>query len=359
VRILYLLTSLGVGGAEKQVIDLAQRMAARGHTVAIMSLKHVEEEWPVKLPVVRLNLLKTPMGIWRGLRFAKSFLSIFRADLIHSHTFPANMFARMLRADGFSGPVINTIHNVYEGGWHRTLLYRATEPLVRTVSAVSAAAAQRSVRVGAVSARKMSVLSNGIDTTHFTSDKKRRRTLRSLMQTGSDFVWIAVGRLAPAKDYPNLLRAFALVREIHPDAQLWIVGEGENSIIDTSASGVRWLGLRRDVVDLLDASDGFVMSSEWEGMPLAIGEAMAMEKTVVATDVGGIRELVGEAGLIVPPRDSAALADAMLKVMTMDEWQRGVMRRDAREQIVRQYSMDARAMDWEEMYARLLPPGQA
>ena len=62
---------------------------------------------------------------------------------------------------------------------------------------------------------------------------------------------------------------------------------------------------------LLDGADAFVSGSAWEGMPLAVGEAMAMEKPVVATDVGGVRELVGDAGVIVPAKDSEALASAM------------------------------------------------
>ena len=69
---------------------------------------------------------------------------------------------------------------------------------------------------------------------------------------------------------------------------------------------------------LLDAADGFVLASAWEGMPLAVGEAMAMEKPVVATDVGGVRELVGEAGVIVPAKSPESLAQAMLALMRSD-----------------------------------------
>jgi glycosyltransferase involved in cell wall biosynthesis len=88
----------------------------------------------------------------------------------------------------------------------------------------------------------------------------------------------------------------------HHDVQLWVAGastaEETKRLSDMSAirgmgDSVRWLGLRRDLPALLDAADGFVLASAWEGMPLALGEAMAMEKPVVATDVGGTRELVG------------------------------------------------------------------
>lgn len=368
MRILYILTSLGIGGAEKQVVALAERMAAKGHTVALIVLKHADEEWPVKIPVLRLNLRKTPMGILRGLRFAKNFAALFRPDILHSHTFPANLFTRLLRwmlrdkasGSGSAPCVINTIHNVHEGGWHRMFLYRCTDPIADQVTAVSAAAAQRFVKLRAVSAAKMHVLTNGIDTDAFAPDRSRRKKMRAEMLAGDGFLWLAVGRLAPAKDYPNLLRAFAQLRAARPDASLWIAGEGDRSHIEAgtlhvgSADGVRLLGLRRDIASLLDAVDGFVLSSAWEGLPLAIGEAMAMEKPVVATDVGGVRELVGNAGFVVPAKESNALAAAMLEVMTLTEKERRVRGRDGRERIVKQFSMNAIAMQWEELYRQLL-----
>ncbi len=355
MRILYLLTSLGIGGAEKQVVSLAERMAAKGHAVALVVLKHADEEWPTKLPVLRLNIRKTPLGILRGLRFAKNFVTLFRPDILHSHTFPANLFTRLLRmmlcGQGAAPRVINTIHNVHEGGWHRMFLYRITDSMADQVTAVSAAAAERFVQLRAVAVSKMCVLTNGIDTEAFTPDRGRRKRVRDQMLAGDDFIWLAVGRLAPAKDYPNLLRAFAQLR---PGSSLWLAGEGDSSYLQSTgaASGVRLLGLRRDIADLLDAADGFVLSSAWEGLPLAIGEAMAMEKPVVATDVGGVRELVGDAGFVVPARDSNVLAAAMLEVITLTEKERRTRGRDARERIVQQFSMTAKAEQWEEFYAQ-------
>jgi glycosyltransferase involved in cell wall biosynthesis len=367
VRILYVLTTLGIGGAEKQVIDLAQRMASRGHFVAFIVLKHADEEWPVKLPVMRLNIRKTPLGIARGLRFAQKFLVLFRPEILHSHTFPANIFARLLRlmlGAGSTAPVvINTIHNVHEGGWHRMAIYRITGPLAKRVTAVSKAAAERFVRLGAISANKMSVLTNGIDTGAFIPDRSRRRRIRVCMGAADAFVWLAVGRLVPAKDYPNLLRAWAHVRAAHPKAMLWIAGEGDasslqieekESISANQNSNVHWLGLRRDIVELLDAADGYVLSSAWEGMPLALGEAMAMEKAVVATDVGGVRELVGDTGMIIPAGNSRAMADEMLKVMGMGEKARRALGQAARKQIEQHFSMSAKADAWESLYAGLV-----
>jgi glycosyltransferase involved in cell wall biosynthesis len=116
----------------------------------------------------------------------------------------------------------------------------------------------------------------------------------------------------------------------------------------------RWLGLRRDMPALLDAADGFVLASSWEGMPLAVGEAMAMEKPVAATDVGGVRELVGEAGLVVAAGDSAALGDAMLELMRRSDAKRKKLGEAARARIEDSFSMDARADQWEALYGEAL-----
>jgi glycosyltransferase involved in cell wall biosynthesis len=179
------------------------------------------------------------------------------------------------------------------------------------------------------------------------------------MGADGEFIWLTAGRIAPAKDYPNLLRAFARVRAARADARLWIAGEAsgrEFSKVRSLAAelglddSVRWLGLRRDLPALLDAADGFVLASAWEGMPLALGEAMAMEKPVVATDVGGVRELVGDAGAIVPPKDSEALADAMLDQMQSSPEDRRALGRAARVRIQGNFSMDAKADEWEALY---------
>ena len=136
------------------------------------------------------------------------------------------------------------------------------------------------------------------------------------------------------------------------DARLWIAGDaavGQIAALQQLRNelelgdSVRWLGLRRDMPALLDAADAFVSGSAWEGMPLAVGEAMAMAKPVVATDVGGVRELVGDAGVIVPAKDSEALAEAMLATMRESREALTARGRAARQRIVDHFSMDATA----------------
>lgn len=358
-----MLTSLGVGGAERQVVALAERMAARGHVVSLLLLRsRLSEEWPTTVDRVTLDMRKTPASLLAGLGRGRRFLRAFQPDLIHSHVYPANMTARLLCLF-HSTPVISTVHNVYEGPWPRMTAYRLTDPLSRWTTAVSQAAADRYVRLKAIPANKCLVLTNGIDTAEFAPSPERRERLRTQMGVKDEFVWLAAGRIAPAKDYPSLLQGFAQVRAASPQARLWIAGEaagpGPGAVEAVTAklgieASVRLLGLRRDMPALLDAADAFVLASAWEGMPLALGEAMAMEKPVVATDVGGVRELVGDAGVIVAAKDPEVLARAMLTLMRTSPETRGTVGRGARERIRKQFGIDAKADEWEALYRRVL-----
>ncbi|MGP8269906.1 MAG: glycosyltransferase [Terracidiphilus sp.] len=364
MRIVYVLTSLGMGGAERQALAQAQRMAERGHTVAILVLRsRLDEEWPTKLEAVHLDMRKTPMSTLKGLAQARRFLLEFKPDLLHSHSFHANFVARLLKVLVPGTGVLSTVHNVPEGGWLRMLAYRLTDRLSRRTTAVCQAAASCYVSSKAVPEDKCVVLANGIETAEFTPDQARRAHIREQMGANGNFIWMTAGRVVEAKDYPNLLRAFARVMAAHHDAELWVAGastaeESERlrhmATIRGMGDSVRWLGLRRDLPALLDAADGFVMASAWEGMPLALGEAMAMETPVVATDVGGTRELVGDAGAVVPSRAPDALAVAMLDLMHKTPEDRHKQGLAERRRICRSFNMDTKADEWEALYRTVL-----
>jgi len=361
MRIVYVLTTLAVGGTERQVLAIARRMAARGHAVALLVLTpHEADDCATTLDVVHLDIRKTAASVIAGVRRAAGFLRAFRPDVIHSHNFHGNMLARMLRLFCRNVRLISTIHNVYEGGRWRMLAYRLTDGLVDRTTAVSAAVAQRYGQLKAVAKNKCVVITNGIETDAFVPEPERRAAMRAQMGVAEEFVWLWVGRNAPAKDIPNLLGAFATAWRTAPQMQLWMAGFSQ-ALSDAAANAritvppealqrVRHLGIRSDIPALLDAADAFVLASAWEGMPLAVGEAMAMEKPVVATDVGGVRELVGDAGVLVPAKDANALAEAMLKVTRLPEEPRFEMGRSGRERILNCFSIEAKAAEWEALY---------
>ncbi len=367
MRIAYCISTLALGGAERQTLLLAEQMRRRGHIVLLVVLFAAQDaELETSLPALRLNQPRSLRGMLRALRLAGPFLQAFQPEILHSHTYPANLFARLLRLPEASPRVVHTFHNVSEGGWLRMLLYRLTRSRMHAATAVSEAVRQRMLEVGA--ATELERIPNAIDLSRLTVESEQRAQLRTEFAAGEAFVWIAVGRMARAKDYPNLLRAFARVRERHPESRLWIVGgvaedrhARSNHALFARAGkepGVLALGMRFDVPALLFAADGFVMASAWEGAPLALGEAMAMQLPIVATDVGGVREMLADTGSLVPPGDSEALAEAMLKCMQRqthaDPSHAANMARRARAHVEQQYAPDRIAALWEEFYARVL-----
>ena len=370
MRIVTVLTSLGMGGAEKLALAVAERMAKRGHDVALLALMpRLREQWPTTLPVAYLDIRKNPASVAAGFRHGRHFLREFRPDLVHSHSFHANILARLMVIGMPRAVVVSSVHNVYEGGRMRMLAYRLTDRWSLRTVAISQAASDSFVRLKAIPEHKCSVRGHGIDTGVFAPDAERRAATRDRMgraATGTDstFVWLCAGRIAPAKDYPNLLRAFAKVEQRCSDTRLWIAGggsEGAREELESLANelGVRgkvlFLGLQRDMPALLDAADGFVLGSAWEGLPQVIAEAMAMEKPVVATDVGGVRELLGDRstivpGTLVPAKDPEALAAAMMATMRRNRDEGALEGEAARELIQRRFSIDAVADAWEEIY---------
>ncbi len=336
-----------MGGAERLTMALAERMTARGHQVLAVVLKG-PHGGDLKCPVevVHLGMEQRPASAVSGAARAMWLLRGFGPDVIHSHGFQANMLARLVGAVTPGVRVVSTIHNVYEGGRMRMLAYRLTDGLAGRTVAVCEAAARRFEALSAVS--RCGVVRNGIEVDGFAPDSARRIEVRGRMGVGDEFVWLAVGRDAPAKNYPGLLTAFEQVQRERPEVQLWIAGaEG------ASVEGVRWLGMRGDVAELMDGADGFVMSSAWEGMPLAVAEAMAMGKPVVATDVGGVQELGGECGFLVGAGDMRELARAMLEVMDRSAGDREALGIVARQRILEEFGMERCAEEWEREYRPL------
>ena len=159
-----------------------------------------------------------------------------------------------------------------------------------------------------------------------------------------------------------MLKAFARVVREHPETMLLIVGDGplrssmEALAQELGLGRVRFLGIRRDVPELMNAADAYVMSSAWEGMANVLLEASATGLPIVVTDVGGNREVVvdGKTGFLVPPKDPEALAQAMLRLMALPKEERARMGRAARQYIETYYSLDKVVEQWEELYHKLL-----
>ncbi len=370
LRVLFVTTDFGHGGAERQVELLAREMARRGQRVCWASLQDAGS-FDSEIDLTGLDTVG--LGMRRGvpdprgaLRLA-AVLRSFRPDVLHSHMVHANLLARVARLFARVPVQLSTAHNVSEGARWREIAYRLTDPLCTLTTNVSRAAVARYVRVGAAPAGKIRYLPNGLDPALFGPDPEARARMRAELGVGDAFVWLAVGRLADAKDYPTLLAAADRLRRRGRPVRVLVAGDGpergallaQREALGLSADEVRLLGARNDVPDLMRAADGYVMASAWEGLPMVLLEASAAGLPLVATDVGGNREVVlhGVSGLVVPPGDAAALAGAMAQVMALPAGERAAWGRAARRHVDEEYDLERVVGRWLELYHELLAQG--
>lgn len=360
MKVSLIITGLGMGGAERQVCDLADQFTAKGHKVLLISMTGETVNRPLssKIDVSELNMAKTPIGFIKAYWQARQLIKQFKPDVVHSHMVHANLFSRLLRLSVRIPKLICTAHSTSEGGRGRMLAYRITDKLCDISTNVSQEAVDAFFAQGAVAKGRMLAMHNGIDTERFTFDINHRIRLRIELNISEEIpLLLAVGRLNVAKDYPNLLLAFHHIIKAGSLAHLVIIGVGdeETKLIKMVAElglckRVYFLGLRHDVHEWMSAADLFVLSSAWEGFGLVVAEAMACERLVVATDCGGVREVVANCGVLVPPKNSTELARALTDCLSLSAEQVKEQGRAARQRIVEHYSLKSQAANWLRLY---------
>jgi len=365
-RIVFLVTALVVGGAEQQARHLARAFRRRGWEVAVISLVRLDApESVLEAEGIRVETLGMRSGVPDPLALARlvRLLREWRPDVLQSLMVHANLVGRVVRLLVRIPVVVSSIRTPNEGPAWRYLAYRATNRLADATTAVSQDAIDAVTRRGAAPRTGIRLIPNGLDVAEFEHDDVARSRIRRELGIGDAFLWLSVGRLTEAKDYPTLIDAFAAVSRGVDAISLVIAGPGplEDELRERiGATGlrdrVRLLGERRDIPALLSAADAFVLSSAWEGLPMVLLEAGAARLPVVATRVGANPTVVDDrvTGLLAPPADAAALAAAMTSLMTMDPDARRAMGLAGHRHVARLFDLDAVAETWQALYAELL-----
>jgi glycosyltransferase involved in cell wall biosynthesis len=347
------------------------------------------EDGPVRGDLERMGVRVEVLGLRRhGVealpRFVAEMASIrgklvrlvraHEIDIVQTHLLQTLDFLTLTlrRGTGLAG-VIWTIHNVEflpEGdrGWsawkrsaHR-LLYRRTAGKASRIVAVSdEVRASVLSQIGPVGDR-IRTIRNGVDPRRYEAGGDRALLGREIDVDPTSPLLLTVGRLTEQKGHRYLLEAAVQVLRSRPDACLLLVGEGElrESLADSArragiADRVRFLGVRDDVPRLLASTDVFVLPSVWEGLSVALLEAMAAAKPIVATDVSGTREAMvpGETGEVVPPRDAGALARAIERLLADPERGR-VLGHAARERVTECFGARKQAAEYLALYREVL-----
>jgi len=270
----------------------------------------------------------------RGFRFSilhrlVGILKEHNVDILHCHHHKPSVYGALAGMFAKTPVVLSHVHGLNRTRNIRRKLLNFF--ILKKISKVIGCA--QSVRQDVlknnptIEPEKVIVLENSVDFKRFTDISTVREDARRMLGLSRDaFVFGTIGRLAPTKGLPYLIEAFVRVKEQKPSANLVLVGDGrcraelEQQAANTVChNSIHFLGRKDNVERLIKGIDVFVLASVAEGMPLVILEAMAAGVACVATKVGGIPEVVNseDMALLVPPRDSEALACAMIRAANM------------------------------------------
>lgn len=362
MKILYLITGLGGGGAEKIVCDLADNMVKNGHKVKIAYLTGSVVVRPENNSIELIYLdLNDVSSFYSAFENYRKILSVFKPDVVHAHMVHANIFARLSRIFVKVPRLICTAHSRNEGGKLRMLAYRFTHNLSNITTNVSNDASQNFIKLKAVPVSGISTVYNGINLNKF--NVINTNNIRDEFEISDDAIlFLAVGRFHEAKDYPNLIAAFSTLCRKYNDKStpiLLIAGDGDIGLIEDTKklilendlkSRVILLGRRDDILEILNSSDFFVLSSKYEGLPTVLIEAMACKKFIISTDCGGSSEILGDTGILVPTENSEALANAMLDALTYSKEDIRLNGLKARKRVEDLFSLEESIEKWLSLY---------
>jgi len=326
VRVLFVLTRLDVGGLEHQALELTSRLASRGFALQVVALRGPGALTPLfrerGVPVIELAQRRSKWDVRMPLRLAR-LIRRLQPQVVYTFGCGDALFwgGTLARAVPGRHAVVAAIHSMRPG-----MLGRMAARAARRADAVIALAethARFLTEQYAISKSKLAVIPNGVDLDRFqpNGDPASARARMGLAPQG--FLVGAVGRLHHLKGMDVLCQAAASVLRRFPAVRFAIIGDGpQRTDLDDQVRAlgveaqVHFLGRRSDVAELLPAFNLFVLPSRSEALPMALMEAMACARPVVASAVGCVPELIehGMNGLCVPAEDPERLAEAIIEL---------------------------------------------
>ncbi len=363
ISILYLIYGFRVGGAERHLLDLCRGLDHQKFRPEIIYFHRDEQILPefclANIPCSIFPVEGGELTLWEIWKLSRVIKKI-APDIVHVHLFHASRFGALAAYLAGIKRILRTKHNVSDPSVRpgkKDRIWRALHKIILT----------RTVAVSKAIANEIKtpyVIHNGIDTDYFDPqaiDSNRRLDwIQRLEAQDRPLIGIAA-RLTRQKGHRFLLKAFSELLPSHPDALMLIAGDGEERaaleslVLELGITGnVRFLGSVKDIRGFLSILDLFVHPSLFEGLGIAVIEAMSMELPIVATKVDGLLEMIsdGTEGILVEPGNPMALALAMNRIMDDPEL-RQAMGRNARRRSVNQFSLKTMIDKYEELYLDL------
>ncbi len=383
VRVLRLFSRLNIGGPSLHVILLSQGLRPLGYETRLVVGRESPREGNLRALAAERGVdIETLAGLGREIAPLSDLAALaglvrlmraFRPAIVHTHTAKAGLLGRLAARAAGVPTVVHTFHGHVLRGYFsppKQAMFRRLERLLATATdaivAVSESMKQDLVELGVAPAAKIRVIPLGLELAPLSGELPRGVLRREAGIPPEAPLVGMVGRLVPIKDVPTFLQAAREVRARRPDVQFALVGDGEERPAlerlcrSLGMDGaVHFFGWRRELAAVYGDLDVVVNASRNEGTPVALIEALAAARPVVATEVGGTPDLLGRGtrGLLVPPGEPAELAQAVLETLSESE----AARRRAhagREHVMSQHSSERLFRDMDGLYRELsLPEG--
>jgi glycosyltransferase involved in cell wall biosynthesis len=355
----FLIRSLAIGGAERQLVALANGLATRGHRISLLLLYAEGDllaDLDPRVDIVDLGK-RHRYDLVRFLRRFTGALTRLRPDLLYSWLQVPNLMSGLATWLPSAPAVAWSVRGTDIDPDSYDLARRLVDAAVLRIShrpaviIANAEATRRELVTHGVAVSRIAVVPNGIDLTRFRPDPEARERIRREfgVQEAAPIIGM-VARLDPMKDHATLLAAAALFLPAHPAARLVVVGDGPDTLrcelfarAEVAGIGGRiiWTGLRHDLPALYGGFDLCTLSSRFgEAFPNVLGEAMACGVPCVATDIGDSAELIGPCGRIVPPEAPMALAEAWQDLLARPAEDRRQLGIKARARIAALFGLD-------------------
>ena len=364
ISVCHLLPELPAHGAEQLLLDIARKTDRNRVALSVCLISGlgplVKDFEALGIPVTYIPK-RSRKDLSVVLRLA-DFFRKKRFDIVHTHLFTADLWGRLAGVIA-RVPIVSTSHTTSDPNVGRIgrFLDRALDRKNNAVICVSEAVRRYRISGAGFDPKKLHLIENGIDLDRFEATVSRDEVLK---RVGVDAKrrWIAiVGRMVPLKGHRFLIEALSMISKDFPDAGILVVGEGEDeeelrTLVERRGLSDRvvFLGLRRDVPEILRAVEILAMPSSREGLPIVLLEAMAASLPVVVTRVGGIPEVVTEekSGLFVS-QDPDSIAAALRRLLSDPDLARR-LGREGRRLIEERYDIRTVARRYEELYRKVL-----
>ena len=376
ISVLHIITHLPIGGAQDNTLITVERLDRRKFEVSLMCSP--EGEWLERATKIKaLNFIFVE-ELARKIRFVKDFIAFLKIcstiknakyDIVHTHSSKPGVLGRLAAKLAGAPIIIHTIHGFPFHDFMNSMtkrFYIGIERLLSRISdkivTVSKLNLEKAVDLRLEKRSKFVNIYSGIDFGKFDVKIDAERKKKELGIFNGEKIVGMVGRLSEQKAPLDFVKAIPEVLKARSDVRFVIVGDGElkQKTLDLSKklnvdSKLMVLGFREDVPELLQTFDVFVLTSLWEGLGRSLTEAMYTGRSVVATNVEGVPELVntGKTGVLVEPKDVKAIAKGIIHFLD-DEKSAEKMGEAAAESIHADFTADAMVKNLEKLYEDLV-----